>query len=228
MLAEIDKDARDIAALQHENKILTSQVLGLERKVSELDQVTKDFEVLKSEMLQMQKYIRRLNSFDEAPILLNAETMEEVVLKPFVEIKGRRLYHAPVDEDGGTRYIAGRNLRVIKVCGSNYYANLDPPDIHLTVDYYHFTCCQNYKRQAYGLCQFTCHDILIDAFFKQKYAEMYGIIEIQLFKYTCHTSSPVNYCPEPSSCRKFTFHPTTYTENDKKQIFFFVFLIEVL
>jgi cell division protein FtsB len=228
MLAEIDKDARDIAALQHENKILTSQVLGLERKVSELDQVTKEFESVKSEMLQMQKYIRRLKSFDETPILLNAETMEEVVLKPFIEIKGRRLYHAPVDEDGQTRYIAGRNISLIRVLGRGEYY---PPNTIFNTDHHHINCCRRKQGHslAHGFVYYTCHDIAIEAYFKQKYADTFdGRLEIR--KYKCTTSTPVNYCSlEEGFLGGWSFHPTTATQQDSKDIYnFSLWLIEIV
>ena len=224
MLAEIDKDARDIAALQHENKMLKSELQELKKTVVvEFDHSKKELELMKGEMLPLQEFMAKWKALDSAPILLNAETMEEVVLEPFDEIKGRRLYHAPLNEDPKTRYVAGRNLRVINVrtsCGSKALNTLG--------DHYHYKCCMSYEDGIWKGCG---HDIAIESYFKQKYADM-GIVAIgiKVNKDTCTTSTPVNYCSLNSNERISYFFSTSniYIHDHKKRIDFTVCLIEVL
>ena len=91
MLAEIDKDARNIAALQEENKALQ---MRLDQMQLALDQCTlKMTEIAKEQPL----------GFEEA------EPHAEIVFDPFDEIKGRKLYHVTHN------FIAGRALRLFRV-----------------------------------------------------------------------------------------------------------------
>ena len=91
MLAEIDKDARVIAALQEENKALK---LRMDQMQLMLDQWTlKINDFLKGEPLGLEE----------------TEPHEEIVFEPFNEIRGRKLYRVT------RNFIAGRTLRLIRV-----------------------------------------------------------------------------------------------------------------
>ena len=91
MLAEIDKDARNIAALQEENKALQMR----------LDQMQMTLEALAIKMNDLSK--EQPLGFEEA------EPHAEIVFEPFDEIKGRKLYHVT------RKFIAGRALRLFRV-----------------------------------------------------------------------------------------------------------------
>jgi hypothetical protein len=98
MLAEIDKDARAIAALQEENKALK---LRMDQMQLMLDQWTlKINDLLKEEPLGLEEN----------------EPHDEIVFEPFDEIRGRKLYRVT------RNFIAGRTLRLIRVfqCRGDY------------------------------------------------------------------------------------------------------------
>jgi len=89
MLAEIDKDARDIKVLQEENRML------------------------KDELQELKKTVTSLVQSRDVPIVLDADTMDEIILEPFNEVLGRKLFVATFVK--GKRYIAGSTLQVLKV-----------------------------------------------------------------------------------------------------------------
>jgi len=116
MLAEIDKDARNIAALQEENKALQMR----------LDQMQMTLEALAMKMNDLSK--EQPLGFEEA------EPHAEIVFEPFDEIKGRKLYHVT------RNFIAGRTLRLFRV----FQGRGDMTMFHLTDGLLvrHWNCCK--------------------------------------------------------------------------------------
>jgi hypothetical protein len=135
MLAEIDKDARDIKVLQEENRRL------------------------KDELQELKKTVASLVQSRDVPIVLDAVTMDEIILEPFNEVLGRKLFVATFIK--GKRYIAGSNLQVLKV-----YA-YDPTfsgasDVSLPL--YN----PNDSSECYQPCRKVNFDDAIKAYFQQK------------------------------------------------------------
>jgi hypothetical protein len=142
MLAEIDKDARDIAALQKENENLKTELQQLQRKV---------------------EYLIELEKKRDVPIIFDAETMLEVPLEPFDEIQGRKLFLAPFVK--GKTYVAGSSLQIIKVYG--YDSSIaDASDVCLPL--YN----NSYSSEGRQPSRKVNFDGGIKIYFKKKYASL--------------------------------------------------------
>jgi hypothetical protein len=194
MLAEIDKDARDIAILQKENDVLKSEMHKLQEKV---------------------QYLLELDNKRDVPILLDEETMEEVVLEPFDEIKGRRLYHAPIGK--GKKYVAGTPMSITKVYGVQGQGLQQSKVGHRPAGFeneFSKGCCGHH------------HDDIMTKHFKKKYKHEKELSWFGIYRKYCFIGQPLNYCPYGNN--QFDFDaPINFIENPSS-FAFALYLVEAV
>jgi hypothetical protein len=115
------------------------------------------------------------------PILIDAETLQEIELQPFDEIKGRRLFHAPIGK--GRKYFAGNNLSVMKVYGYNCsYGGYGAETVPVP---------WNGQELRYSTV-----DVCLEIHFMKKHEHHYGNIRqpVGVFHKYFSKGSAINYC----------------------------------